>query len=122
MMPPVSQVGEPLTHEDGYLYKKLLVDQVVGVDNITYDVLLIAATSSGTHKYLFLIFYFIVYCIDNLHFFKKTYVSSRQGSKDFTSQNVELERNTGNGEGQVVGMMELYKSGANVRTVYYLSW
>ena len=54
MMPPVSQVGEPLTHEDGYLYKKLLVDQVVGVDNITYDVLLIAATSSGTHKHLFL--------------------------------------------------------------------
>ena len=50
MMPPVSQVGDPLTQEDGYLYKKLLVDRVVGVDKVTYDVLLIAATSSGTHK------------------------------------------------------------------------
>ena len=50
MMPPVSQVGDPLTQEDGYLYKKLLVDRVVGVDKVTYDVLLIAATSTGTHK------------------------------------------------------------------------
>ena len=67
-------------------------------------------------------FYCSVYCTDNLHLIKKTYVSSRQGSKDFTSQNVELERNTGNGEGQVVGMIELYKTEANVRIVYYLSW
>lgn len=119
MMPPVSQVGEPLTQEDGYRYKKLLVDQVVGVDNITYDVLLIAATSTGTHRPTR---YYTVYCTDNLHFLKKTYVSSRQGSKDFTSQNVELERNTGNGEGQVVGMMELYKTEATVRIIYYLSW
>ncbi|XP_019855410.1 PREDICTED: semaphorin-2A-like [Amphimedon queenslandica] len=57
----------------------------------------------------------------NLHLLKKTYVSSRQGSKDFTSQNVELERNTENGEGQVVGMMELYKTKANNSVYVYLS-
>lgn len=52
MMPPVAQVDDPLTHEDGLLYKKLLVDQVVGVDGVKYDVLLIAATSSGANKHL----------------------------------------------------------------------
>ena len=47
MAQTVSQVGQPLLQQDGLLYKKLLVDQVMGIDEVKYDVLLIVATTEG---------------------------------------------------------------------------
>lgn len=47
MLPPVEQVGQPLVQEDGLLYQKLSVDQVIGLNGVKYDVFLIAATSAS---------------------------------------------------------------------------
>ena len=48
MEPVVAQARSPLIQEDGLLYQRLVVDQVTGIDNVKYDVLIIAAIDEGT--------------------------------------------------------------------------
>ena len=47
MEPVVAQARSPLIQEDGLLYQRLVVDQVIGVDDEKYDVLIIAAIDEG---------------------------------------------------------------------------
>ena len=86
--------GEPIITMDAAVFHKLLVDKVTALDQLEYEVLLIAA--SVHHK---------------LELLKLTYIPTRKGSdKSFVIQAIPLKRNGSGGISQDVGKMELHRT------------